>query len=228
MGNTLVKICGLQDVEVLKYMNNLPVDYIGFVFAKSRRQVSLDTAAVLVPQLSKWQNETTPESVGVFVNPTMEQLSEVMDRVSLDVIQLHGQEKPEFCRQVKQAFGVKIFKVIQIQGTEDASDDSNSDIETALQEYIGVIDAVLLDTFDPVHGGGSGKTFAWEQITRYQAWSHRKGLPLWIAGGLDSDNVEGLLELYQPDGVDVSSGVESNGIKDIEKIKIFVERVKGL
>ncbi|AJS58043.1 phosphoribosylanthranilate isomerase [Paenibacillus sp. IHBB 10380] len=226
MGSALVKICGLQDVEVLKYMNDLPVDYIGFVFAKSRRQVSVDTAAILVPQLSKWQNEKTPESVGVFVNPTMEQLSEVMDRVSLDVIQLHGQEKPEFCRKVKQAFGVKIFKVIQIQRTEDTSD--SSDIETALQEYIGVIDAVLLDTFDPVHGGGSGKTFAWEQITRYQDWSHHEGIPLWIAGGLDPDNVEELLELYHPHGVDVSSGVESNGIKDIDKIKTFVERVKGL
>ncbi|MGF7050052.1 phosphoribosylanthranilate isomerase [Paenibacillus sp. DS2015] len=226
MGSTLVKICGLQGVEVLKYMNNLPVDYIGFVFATSRRQVSIETAALLVAQLSQWQNETTPESVGVFVNPTMEQLSEVMDRVSLDVIQLHGQEKPEFCREVKQTFGAKIFKVIQIQGTDDTS--TESDIETALQEYEGVIDAVLLDTFDPVHGGGSGKTFAWEQIRRYQVWSHSKGLPLWIAGGLDPNNVEELLERYHPDGVDVSSGVESNGIKDIDKIRAFVERVKGL
>jgi phosphoribosylanthranilate isomerase len=225
MGNTVVKICGLQDVEVLKSMLNLPVDYVGFVFANSRRQVTAELASELIQQLKVWQNETRPESVGVFVNPEMEFLSKVMVEAPLDVIQLHGQEDARFCHEVKRRFGVKVFKVIQVQGN---GTESNVQQQVISKEYIGAIDALLLDTFDPVYGGGSGHTFSWEQIPHYQAWSEEHGIPLFVAGGLQPSNIDQLISKYRPYGVDVSSGVETNGIKDIEKIKAFVERVKQI
>ncbi|AOZ91361.1 phosphoribosylanthranilate isomerase [Paenibacillus crassostreae] len=224
MGNTVVKICGLQDVEVLKSMLNLPVDYIGFIFAKSRRQVTLELAAELILQLKSWQNGQQPGSVGVFVNPELDYLDQVMNRVRLDVIQLHGQEDADFCLKVKQRFGVKVFKVIQVNGNGI----ENSHEQLVPKEYIGAIDALLLDTFDPVYGGGSGQTFAWEQISQYQMWCEEHNIPLFVAGGLQPSNVGELITNYHPYGVDVSSGVESNGLKDIEKIKAFVERVKQI
>ncbi|WP_438351262.1 phosphoribosylanthranilate isomerase [Paenibacillus sp. FA6] len=228
MGNTVVKICGLQDVEVLKSMLNLSVDYVGFVFANSRRQVTAEQAAVLIQQLKDWQNETRPESVGVFVNPEMEFLDSVMAQAPLDVIQLHGQEDAAFCHEVKDRFGVKVFKVIQVQGKGIENRSNSFEQQIISKEYVGAIDALLLDTFDPIYGGGSGHTFSWEQIPHYQSWSKELGIPLFVAGGLQPSNVGELVTKYRPYGVDVSSGVESNGMKDIEKMKEFVERVKQI
>ncbi|RUT36076.1 phosphoribosylanthranilate isomerase [Paenibacillus zeisoli] len=219
MAETSVKICGLQDVEVLKSMINLPVDYIGFVFAKSKRQISADQAAGLIPILKQWDRPLKPESVGVFVNPTIEELSDILQKASLDIIQLHGQESPEFCREVKRRFGVKVFKVLSVK--------QDGLIEGfGLHEYQGTLDGMLLDTYDPIYGGGSGQTFDWKQIEPYREWPKQEGIPLIIAGGLHPDNVGDLLENFQPDGVDVSSGVETEGLKDIAKIRAFVERVK--
>jgi len=96
-----------------------------------------------------------------------------------------------------------------------------------LDPYLDAIDAVLLDTYDPAAAGGTGRTFAWECIPLYLAWTRRHGLPLIVAGGLHADNVRELIDRYGPDGVDVSSGVETNGEKDIEKIATFVKKVKG-
>lgn len=228
MENTVVKICGLQDVEVLKSMLHLPVDYVGFVFATSRRQVTVEAASTLLQQLQYWENETRPESVGVFVNPDMEFLTKVMERSPLDVIQLHGQEDAMFCHEVKRQFGVKVFKALSVKsnGTEVASDAIEHQV--IANDYVGAIDTLLLDTFDPIYGGGSGQTFMWERIPRYQEWSHKHGIPLFVAGGLEPSNVSELITKYHPYGVDVSSGVESNGLKDIDKVIAFVERVKQI
>lgn len=230
MDKTVVKICGLQDVEVLKSMLHLPVDYIGFVFAPSRRQVTMEAASVLLQQLQHWENETHPESVGVFVNPEMAYLSKVMERSPLDVIQLHGHEDAKFCHDVKRQFGVKVFKALSINSNGNIADDGSDSSKHPLlpKDYVGAIDAMLLDTFDPVYGGGSGRTFAWDHILSYQEESRKLNIPLFIAGGLDPSNVGELITKYHPYGVDVSSGVESNGLKDIDKVIAFVERVKQI
>lgn len=220
MAEVSVKICGLQDVEVLKSMINLPVDHIGFVFAKSKRQVTAQQASDLVRMIKKWEIPKQPESVGVFVNPEMEELAALLQEVKLDIIQLHGQESAQFCREVKARFGVKVFKVFSVQ------EDNERDIRN-LDEYIGALDGLLLDTYDPLYGGGSGQSFDWRRIEPYQTWTRQEGIPLIIAGGLHPGNVGALLEQFSPDGVDVSSGVETEGIKDISKIRAFVERVKS-
>ncbi|MFD1138688.1 phosphoribosylanthranilate isomerase [Paenibacillus urinalis] len=218
----LLKICGLQDVEVLKSMKHLTVDFIGFVFAKSRRQVSAEQAAQLCNVLNEWEAVPSPRSAGVFVNPDWEELTAVLDQAPLDVIQLHGQESPDFCQKVREVFGVQVFKAFSIH---DNQIPGISALEQ-LNPYKGKVDAILLDTYDGVYGGGSGKTFAWEKSLPYQQWADRAGIPLFVAGGLDAENVNELVNRYAPDGIDVSSGVETDGHKDIVKMTAFVERVK--
>ncbi|MFE6076018.1 phosphoribosylanthranilate isomerase [Paenibacillus sp. NPDC057886] len=220
-----VKICGLQDVEVLKSMINLPVDYIGVVFAPSRRRITPEQGAELRTVLLDWTMFDRPKLAGVFVNPTFEELESIMKISHLDVIQLHGQESPEFCEQVKQRFDTEVFKAFSFPKDETGSL-ANDTALMALDPYKNVVDAILLDTFDPLYGGGSGKTFAWERISFYAEWARKHGISLFVAGGLQPDNVQQLIQRYAPDGVDVSSGVESEGVKDIAKITAFVERVK--
>lgn len=221
--STALKICGLQSVEVLKSMINLPVDYIGFVFAKSRRRVTPQQAAQLVQVLREWEHDKIPAAVGVLVNPELSELAELLQETALDVVQLHGQESPQLCREVKERFPVSVFKAVSI-----GSERPEAERLSALDSYEGCIDGLLIDTYDPVYGGGSGKTFAWDLIPAYQQWAERQGIPLFVAGGLDPDNVAHLIGQYAPYGVDVSSGVESEpGVKDINKVTAFVERVKG-
>jgi phosphoribosylanthranilate isomerase len=227
-----VKICGLQSVEVLKSIVHLPIDHIGFVFAKSKRQVTSDQAAAMIALLEamRQQGEAVPLTVGVFVNPTEDELERVLAAAPLDVVQLHGDETPGFCRLVKERFRVQVFKVVSLPRPKDtnletASFPTAEEVELQLEPYRGAVDAILLDTHDPVYGGGSGKTFTWSVIPVYLQWARMAGIKLLVAGGLEPDNVGSLIANYAPDGVDVSSGVETDGRKDISKITSFVERV---
>lgn len=235
----LVKICGITTTETMRHVRDLPIDYIGLVFAKSKRQVNAEQAAKLLAELQ--EAEQPPQSVGVFVDPSMEELAAILAQAPLDVVQLHGQETPEFCRQVKEAFGVQVFKVLPVArqngAVEDSEDkaaygDANADADGSLQlqmpdAYVSSIDTLMLDTFDARVAGGTGVPFRWDVIPTYREWAEQHGLPLIIAGGLHADNVATLLADYAPHGVDVSSGVETDGKKDIDKIEAFVERVKG-
>ncbi|WP_379129218.1 phosphoribosylanthranilate isomerase [Paenibacillus sp. sgz500958] len=223
MGETKVKICGLQDVEVLKSMVHLPLDYVGFVFAPSRRLVSQEKAAELTAILGEWKTDVLPQAAGVFVNPSMDDLTELLSKVPLQIIQLHGHESPEFCLEVTLAFPkVQVWKALSVADNEKMTGNSYDRIKA----YKDTVHALLLDAYDPQQRGGSGRTFAWEEIPAYQAMAAEMGLPLFIAGGLHPGNVGALLEGYAPDGVDVSSGVETDGVKDLAKIAAFVERVK--
>ncbi|WP_442601094.1 phosphoribosylanthranilate isomerase [Paenibacillus sp. KN14-4R] len=227
-----IKICGLQGVEVLKSIQSLPIDQIGFVFAPSKRRVTTEQASEMIAYLNhiKGQKDRNlPISVGVFVNPTEEELTQVLEHAALDVVQLHGDESPQFCEWVKKKFGVQVYKVISIRGEHiDVNVDASwfDEIRTRLECYQDVIDAILLDTHDPVYGGGSGRAFHWELIPQYAEWAKQAEIKLIVAGGLHPDNVRKLVDAYEVDGIDVSSGVETNGRKDIEKIKDFVERLK--
>ncbi|UQZ81912.1 N-(5'-phosphoribosyl)anthranilate isomerase [Paenibacillus konkukensis] len=231
---TSVKICGLKTPDMVQSILHLPIDYIGFVFAKSKRQVTPQQAGEMIRVIAERREagKAVPLTVGVLVNPTREELVAVMQEAPLDILQLHGHETPQECRRIKSEFpGVKLWRVVSVARTGQAAGANDSDAEhsviaAALDPYAETVDAILLDTFDPVYGGGSGKTFSWEAIPPYQAWSRAAGIPLLVAGGLQPDNVGELLDVYTPDGVDVSSGVETDGVKDIMKITSFVERVK--
>ncbi|WP_159883023.1 phosphoribosylanthranilate isomerase [Paenibacillus puerhi] len=256
---TLVKICGLLTTEHAQQVAQLPVDYIGLVFARSKRQVSPAQAAAIIEAIRTASGDHHIKVTGVFVNPTLEQLDAVMNEAALDVLQLHAQETPDFCREAKLRYGgVEVLKAFSLSARtqpaasersladadkasggehlsdrgsnvdEAGSDSADGSVRVQLDPYRGMIDGVLLDTLDPVYGGGSGHAFDWTSIPPYQAWCRRAEIPLLVAGGLQPGNVRGLLKEFAPSGVDVSSGVETDGVKDIVKITTFVERVKSI
>lgn len=223
-----VKICGLMTEEQVLAVASLPVDHIGFMFARSKRRVDPAQAGAWIRRMKEAKGNARPLAVGVFVNFSREELAAVLDEAPLDVVQLHGHEDAEYCRWVKENYpGMQIFKAVALSGAAEQADSSSEQtIPERLKSYFPYIDGILLDTYDPVYGGGSGKTFAWEAIPPYQAWCREAGLQLIVAGGLHPGNVHELLQGFGPDGVDVSSGVETEGVKDMDKITSFVERVK--
>ncbi|WP_063892456.1 phosphoribosylanthranilate isomerase [Paenibacillus sp. Leaf72] len=233
-----IKICGLKIAETIQQMDGLPFHDIGFVFAPSKRQVLPAQAAELIEAVHalKAADGQRPQTVGVFVNPELEELRETLAIAPLDVVQLHGSETPAFCQTVREQFAVKVWKVFSIRnetvvqseedtgtGADKGTGDHASANEAAarLAPYSGKVDAVLIDTA----GGGTGKAFNWQVIDDYQAAAAQLNVPLYVAGGLNPDNVHELLAAHAPSGLDVSSGVETDGVKDIEKIRLFVRKV---
>ena len=201
-------------------MDGLPVDEIGFIFAKSRRQVTPEQAGSLIEEARKLSTPSgrAPRTVGVFVGCELASLRELLSLAPLDVIQLHGSESPELCGAIKRELGVDVWKVFSVTGNDDGSASSR------LSDYQGTVDAVLIDTA----GGGTGQTFAWHVIEDYAEAARAIKVPLYVAGGLSPHNIRELLDAHPADGVDVSSGVETDGRKDTEKIKQFVKRVKHI
>lgn len=211
MAKTQIKICGLQSVKVLKSIYPLDMDLLGFVFAPSRRQVTVEQAQALL-------NEVRPgvQRVGVFVNPEPSRLEQVLKQLPLTHVQLHGSEPPDFCQMVRERWGVKVIKALSVK--EEAPPAEWFD------RYHPHVDGWLIDTYSPRGPGGTGERFNWELIPRLQQLVQDK--PYWIAGGLTPDNVGELLQRFRPYGVDVSSGVESHGQKDPEKIRAFISKVR--
>ncbi|TCP59086.1 phosphoribosylanthranilate isomerase [Tumebacillus sp. BK434] len=203
---TRIKICGLKLHETIRHVGALPIEYVGFVFAPSKRQVSAETAAELSQQLPG-----SVQRAGVFVNESAAQIKHIAETAGLHVLQLHGDESPEFCRELKRDTGRLVWKAWGVCGDER---------DAELRRYAGVVDAVLLDN----ERGGTGTAFSWERIPELR--SYLNGTLLYVAGGLHPDNVSALIETYRPDGVDVSSGVETVGVKDPDKITAFVTKVR--
>jgi len=208
----LVKLCGFRDWESVAQLDPTKVDMVGFVFAPSKRQVQPEDFSALCRAVPKGIKK-----VGVFVNPTKKELDAVFQSGILDMIQLHGNESVAFCKQVKQTFGAEIIKAIPV----------GSDIEKKIDQYAEVIDYLLLDTYDSKVAGGTGKTFQWEQIPEFYTWCEEYKVKLLVAGGIHADNISSLIESWPLHGVDVSSGIETNGLKDRGKIELFLERVEN-
>jgi|SRR5699024_2974992 len=200
----LVKICGISTIEAADVAMQSGADFIGFVFADSKRKISPIEArkiATFLPPSAK--------KVGVFVNETVNTMLEIADNVGLDCIQLHGDEPPEIIEQLPY----EVMKAIP------AKPESLNTIE----QYT-LVDYFLIDSPYGKYRGGNGKPFDWDTL---------KDLPidrakLLLAGGLHAGNVQTAVQEVSPIGVDVSSGVEVGGKKDNEKIKAFIKRAKGL
>ena len=201
--STRVKICGLTRVEDVKAAVANGADALGFVFySPSPRAVSIEEAELLARHVPAFVSV-----VGLFVNPSVEEVREVLDRIPLDLLQFHGDETAAFCDQ----FGRRWIKAVRVQST--------GQIEKAFTDYRTAA-GLLVDAWDPEQYGGTGQTFNWDLIPQVRA------LPLVLAGGLSSDNVFRAVEQVRPWAVDVSGGVEqSKGIKDIEKISEFIKEV---
>ncbi len=201
--STRVKICGLTRTEDVESAVAAGADALGFVFYEpSPRAVSIADAQTLIQSVPAFVSV-----VGLFVNPTEQEVREVLSRLPLDLLQFHGDESPEFCSQFQRRW----IKAIRVQNREQV-----------IQAFARYHEAagLLVDAWDPERYGGTGKSFNWDLIPS------EKPLPLILAGGLSSDNVFRAVEQVQPWAVDVSGGVErSKGIKDIQKISDFIKEV---
>jgi phosphoribosylanthranilate isomerase len=202
---TKVKICGLTRMEDIFSVNNFHPNYIGFVFAKSRRQVNADTARTLKSAL-----DGGIKAVGVFVNEDIGAVVSLVKENIIDVVQLHGSENQEYIENLRTKISVPIIKAVSVQSREQVLSASRLPC-----------DYLLLDTYVPGEQGGSGKSFDWSIIPTIQK-------PYFLAGGLDCRNVPEAIKTLHPYGVDVSSGVETGGLKDSEKIAEFISKVRSV
>lgn len=202
---TKVKICGLKSMADVVAANSICPDYVGFVFAKSRRQIDFDTAAHFRSEL---RGEI--KTVGVFVNETVEKIASLVQAKVIDVVQLHGYEDAAYMERLRQVADVPIIKAVRVQNAEQI-------------QYFGRMpcDYLLLDTYVKGEWGGSGKCFDWSAVPKLQK-------PYFLAGGLNSQNVTDAVATLHPYCVDVSSGVETDGVKDSGKIAEFVKQVRSV
>lgn len=199
-----VKICGLKRSEDIQIVNHLRPDFAGFVFAKSKRQVDEKTAETLRKELS---NEIP--AVGVFVNEDREKIRYLCEKGIIQIIQLHGDENAEYIAELKKMLPeIPIIKAVRVRTAEEI-------LAAEKQEC----DYLLLDTYVEDVYGGSGKVFDKKLIPVLKK-------PYFLAGGLNAENVNENIEACNPFAVDVSSAVETDGIKDKTKIKEFLERVR--
>jgi phosphoribosylanthranilate isomerase len=202
---TKIKICGIQSEDDVAVVNKYMPEYVGFVFADSKRKIRQDTAKLLRNRLDR-----QIKSVGVFVNSTLDIIEELCKNGVIDVIQLHGDEDLEYILKIRKFTSCEIIKAVRVR--------SAADIQAALPLPV---DYLLLDSFVLGEQGGSGKTFSWTQIPHLEQ-------KFFLAGGLDPLNVKEAIKVAHPDCVDVSSGVEENGIKSEKRIKKFVKQVREL
>ena len=191
---TKVKICGLSTKEAVKTTVSAGADYIGFVFAPSKRQVTVEQAIELAKFIP-----SHIQKVGVFVSPSRADLLEAIEKVGLDLVQVHGQVVD------------KLFENLPCGSIQAVQIGEGEHVPNSQADYL------LFDA--PV--AGSGQIFDWGRLDTTEL-----AQPFFIAGGLNEDNVEEAIQHFTPYAVDVSSGVETNGQKDHEKIRRFIERVK--
>jgi phosphoribosylanthranilate isomerase len=211
---TRVKICGIRDKNNALAAVEAGADYIGLVFAPSKRQVDPTRACEIVSAVKKSSDAT--KVVGVFVNAPASQVNEIADFCALDCVQLSGDESWEYCREIVEP----IIKAIRIgqQSPEGLCAELSAGGELLpAQRFITLLDSQVEGKY-----GGTGESFNWNLAQQVA-----ERFPVIIAGGLDPKNVARLIETVRPWGVDVSSGVESNGLKDASKIRAFVKAVRS-
>ena len=196
-----IKICGIRRFEDIEIVNRYKPDYIGFVFADSKRRISHDLAYRLKQNLDL---DIIP--VGVFVDSPMSEIIELFEKGVIKVAQLHGSESEEYIRKLKDLTDnrLKIIKAIEISEKTDVSKFNSS-----LADYL------LFDS-----GKGSGKTFDWDLI------KSDISKDFFLAGGLSSDNIKEAIDKFNPYAVDLSSSLEIDGFKDENKIKEIMEVIR--
>jgi phosphoribosylanthranilate isomerase len=200
---TKVKICGLKEMEHVEAAVKAGADFIGFMFAPSKRRISVEVASTLAQTIPSYVKK-----VGVFVNEDPEMIKQIAQQVGLDFIQYHGDEEPELIQQI----GLPSIKAFSIRTKEDVEHAARYDVNY-----------YLFDAPGTDYRGGSGKSFDWTLLDELN-------IPLEkviLAGGLNEANVALATVLVEPFAVDVSSGVEIAGRKDSTLIASFIEKVKG-
>ncbi|EJO48987.1 bifunctional indole-3-glycerol-phosphate synthase TrpC/phosphoribosylanthranilate isomerase TrpF [Veillonella sp. ACP1] len=216
-----VKMCGISKVETIPAVVEAKPDYMGLVFAPSKRQVTVEQAKILIEELhrgyaKKYGSDTehdkndTIKTVGVFVNETVDNLVTIANEANLDAVQLHGDEDETFIQSLKERTNVEVWKAIQIRTAADTEKWIDSSV-----------DMLLFDAYHKDERGGTGEVFDWSSLDAFER-------PFMLAGGIDSTNVARAIRTVRPYGIDISSGIETNGVKDDEKITAFTKIVKSI
>ncbi|MDR1122604.1 MAG: phosphoribosylanthranilate isomerase [Endomicrobium sp.] len=195
-----IKICGLKREEDINFVNIARPDYIGFVFAGEKRKIDFNIATKLKSLLNK-----KIQTVGVFVNSDMESIVSLCKDCVINLVQLHGDEDEFYISKLKEKIKQPIIKAIRVK-------------EKIYSINIKA-DFVLFDTYTNFEYGGCGKVFDWNLVKEYKQ-------SFFLAGGLNKDNIENALTELNPYCVDLSSGVERNGVKDLNKIKEVVQIIR--
>ena len=214
---TRVKICGIRDKIQALAAVEAGADFIGLVFAPSQRQVSPAQARKIASAVreSGHPDYIGTEVVGVFANMSASEVNETADYCALDWVQLSGDESWEYCRRINRP----VIKTVRVSQQSLPELDNVLSAGTKLLGKQNLI--ILLDTHVEGKYGGTGKGFDWNLAQQLA-----KKFPIMVAGGLSPQNVAQLIQKVKPWGVDVSSGVESRGVKDTAKIKAFIEAVR--
>ncbi len=199
-----VKICGITILEDALYAADCGADALGFIFyPKSPRFVEITRAKEIISKLPPFIT-----NVGVFVNESIENIVNIVHECNINIVQLHGDETPEYCSKVP----MKVIKAIRIK---------DEDSLKQIAEY--KTSTFLLDAYSEDSYGGTGKIFNWNLAIKAKGYGR-----IILSGGLTHDNVREAIEKFKPYGVDVSSGVEEReGKKDKEKVKEFIKRVRS-
>lgn len=206
-----IKICGLRRLEDIEIVNKYKPDYIGFVFAESPRKVSFEEARELSGLLSE---DIVP--VGVFVNEHMKLIVDLFKEGIIEIAQLHGDEDEKYIKDLKDKSIEETGKEIPVINAIEINDNTDFN-DTVLEWRDSLSDYFILDS-----GKGSGKTFDWSLIDKNSEFFKNS---IFLAGGLNSENLTSAIEEFNPFAVDLSSSVETDGFKDEEKIKEIIEIV---
>ena len=209
MNRTLIKFCGMTNTDDIKFISDTDIDFIGLIFTQeSPRCLNLHKAEKLINAC----NNRKP-TVGVFMNQTKDFVNNIINNISIDFLQFHGNESEEFCK----SFNKKYFKTVSVNNNE-----INYDIK-----HRNSASAFIIDNSKDNSSSGIGKTFDWSILESNINLIELKNNNYFIAGGLSPDNIKNLIIKYRPKGLDVSSGIEhSIGKKDFNLMKKFIENVR--
>lgn len=197
-----IKICGIRRFEDIEIVNKYRPEYIGFIFADTKRYVSPELAKELSAKLSG-----DIKTVGVFVNAPIDVVAGTVKTANLDVVQLHGEEDSAY---IAALGGIcEVWKAVRVRDGDDIED-------------IDGVSRILLDKYAPDAHGGTGECFDWSRMGTLKT-----DKPIVLAGGLNKENVRAGIEIFNPVCVDVSSAVETDGFKDEIKVKEFIETVRN-
>lgn len=201
-----IKYCGIKRNEDVDYANETMPDYIGFIFAPTKRLVTMEQADGFKKRL-----DSRIQAVGVFVNEAAEKVAKIANKGIIDVIQLHGQEDAEYIAKLKSLLieSKPLIKAIRVQTAQDILDGQELDV-----------DFILLDKYDAEKLGGTGEKFDWNLIGNIKK-------PFFLAGGIDIDSLEDAVKM-KPYGIDVSSGIETDGCKDLAKMRVMMEKFRAM
>lgn len=206
-----VKICGITQIEQGCQIAALGADSIGFICVKrSPRYVTPEQISAIADSLP-----AATDKVGVFANSSIAEIVAVVEEAHLTAVQLHGEESPEFCLELRQAIGreIELIEAFRVKSAASLA---------ATAAYTHCVDTLLLDAYHPQLLGGTGQTLDWQDLKQF-----KPALPWMLAGGLTPNNVTEALSRLQPDGIDLSSGLErSPGDKDLGKVAQLFQQLK--